>query len=66
MGSMTVTEGYTVTLPSCSFTRDYAAYAGWSSTDGGSVEYADGAEFTMGREMPPSMPSGQVQLHLRH
>ena len=48
MDSISVRYGGSVSLPSCSFTRDEYTFAGWSLTSGGEVEYENSAKYTMG------------------
>jgi hypothetical protein len=48
MSARTIQEGVTVSLPSNTFTRSNCGFLGWATTAGGDVEYADGADFTMG------------------
>lgn len=47
MASESRSDGEVFNLPSNTFTRAGYSFAGWSTTAGGSVEYLDGASFTM-------------------
>lgn len=46
MSKTTATYDQTVTLNKCTFKKKGYKFAGWSKTDGGSVDYADNASFT--------------------
>ena len=48
MPSLELATGATTTLTSNSFTKYGYTFKGWSTTSDGEVEYADGAEYTMG------------------
>jgi len=48
MGSQTVLEGATATLATNAFTKADHTFAGWATAAGGTVDYVDGASYTMG------------------
>ena len=48
MSSLELATGTTGTLPSNTFTKDGYTFKGWSTTQNGTVEYKDGASYTMG------------------
>lgn len=48
MASQTVATDASITLPGNTFTRTGYTFAGWSTTAGGAVAFADGASYTMG------------------
>jgi uncharacterized repeat protein (TIGR02543 family)/prepilin-type N-terminal cleavage/methylation domain-containing protein len=48
MATQTIDEGASENLTANSFTRSNYTFAGWATTAGGSVAYADGASYTMG------------------
>jgi uncharacterized repeat protein (TIGR02543 family) len=48
MDSLSAVAGAAVTLPVVTFTRVGYRFIGWSTIQGGEVEYADEAEFTVG------------------
>ena len=50
MESLQLPTATTVTLPKSTFTKYGYTFKGWSTTRGGEVEYADGAEYTMGTD----------------
>lgn len=48
MASQTLATDASITLPANTFTRTGYTFAGWSTTAGGAVEYANAVAFTMG------------------
>lgn len=48
MEPQVIAEGATENLTLCGFTKEGWAFTGWATTPGGTVEYTDGAEYTMG------------------
>lgn len=48
MASQTVATDASITLPGNTFTRAGYTFAGWSTTAGGAVAFANGASYTMG------------------
>lgn len=51
MTAITADKDATVTLPACTLTATDAVFAGWATTEGGEVVYADGAEITATADM---------------
>ncbi len=50
MENMTIKSDESANLTLNAFTKDGYTFMGWSTTQGGKVEYTDGAEYTMGTE----------------
>jgi len=48
MTAQTIASGSSAKLKACAFTRTGYTFAGWATTSGGSVVYADEANYTMG------------------
>ena len=48
MADQTIASGSSANLMACGFTKTDWTFAGWATTPGGDVEYADQASYTMG------------------
>ena len=48
MAEQVINSGASADLTICSFTKTGWTFAGWATTEGGSITYADGASYTMG------------------
>ncbi len=48
MAAQTIASGSSANLTACAFSKTGWTFAGWATTSDGTVEYADGASYTMG------------------
>jgi uncharacterized repeat protein (TIGR02543 family) len=48
MAAQTIASGSSANLTACAFIKTGWTFAGWAETSGGTIEYADGASYTMG------------------
>ena len=48
MTAQTIASGSSANLTACAFSKTGWTFAGWATTSDGTVEYADGASYTMG------------------